>query len=392
MYSILDCARETLGRPKTIADRACDQCKSRKVRCDMTKPCAVCSKKGFDCTYEKPRKKRGPTGKRIQEIHRLQRRLSDVQDGSQHGGDSNSSTSYNGRPTSSTSAHQELVELHLTPSTVSNDAVDSGVNDFSSQTQFRHSEVAARQDSNVSPTIYDPRILDEQNPHCAIIFEEGIGGETMEVRGSPTLSEVLFPSLPIDSPSHDFDSFGFIPQQELPPLIESTYKWPQNIDEEALLPWIDVYFKRLNPIGPILNRTTVYHGMLMRKHRTDSQYGAMLLVLCAFAMSQPIQIHEHASSFSRQVQASILMDECVKMRITADFGEHPTIEMVLTSLFLFSCLFNGNKQRAAALRLREAVSLAQDLGLHLPESYPGLDAETREQWLRTYLALSVTER
>ena len=346
MFSIIDCAGETTGRTKTIADRACDQCKSRKVRCDMTKPCGVCAKKGFDCTYDKARKKRGPTGKRIQEIHRQQQKPSDGQDGSQTAtGDWNLSGSYGGQPTADT---------------------PSGISDHD--------------------------VSDQQSSNYANTFQEDMVGATMEAMPSPTLTEVLFPSLPIGSPSHDFDSFGLISQQDLPPLAESTYMWPQNINEEALLPWLDIYFKRLNPIGPIVNRTTIYHGMLMRKHRTNSQYGAMLLALCAFAMSQPIQIHEHTSTLSRSVQAYILMEECVKMRMTADFGEHPTIEMVLTSLFLFSCLFNSNKQRAAMLRLHEAVSLAQSLGLHLPESYLGLDAETREQWLRTYLALSVTER
>ncbi|KAK9319361.1 transcription factor C6 AmyR like protein [Lipomyces orientalis] len=353
MFSILDCAGETVGRPKTIADRACDQCKSRKVRCDMTKPCATCTKQGFDCTYAKARKKRGPTGKHIEEIRRQQEKPSDDQDGSQNSSDLNSSTCYS-------------AQLIASP--------------------------PADQDSNVLSTTYDHSVSDEQNSYCATLFEESIGEATLAVIPSRMPSEVLFPSLPIDSPSHDLDSFGLIPRQELPPLTNTADVWPQTINEEALLPWIDVYFKRLNPIGPILNRTTIYHEMIMRKHRTDSQYGAMIFGLCAFAMYQPIQIHEHASTPSRWVQAGMLMEECVKMRLTAEFGEHPSIEMVLTSLFLFSCLFNSNKQRAAALRLREAVDLAQNLGLHLPESYPELDAETREQWLRTYLSLSVTER
>lgn len=77
MFSIMDTAAETVGRPKTFADRACDQCKSRKVKCDMTRPCIVCSSKGFDCTYDKARKKRGPVGKRIEEIRRAQSRSID---------------------------------------------------------------------------------------------------------------------------------------------------------------------------------------------------------------------------------------------------------------------------------------------------------------------------
>ncbi|KAK3079718.1 hypothetical protein LTS18_004074, partial [Coniosporium uncinatum] len=38
----------------------------------MQKPCKTCSARGFTCTYDKPRKKRGPAGKRITEIKRLQ--------------------------------------------------------------------------------------------------------------------------------------------------------------------------------------------------------------------------------------------------------------------------------------------------------------------------------
>lgn len=211
----------------------------------------------------------------------------------------------------------------------------------------------------------------------------------------PNMEDFVFPSLPVDSPTNDFEAFGSIPHQEFPDLQIPQIAidiWPARINEETLLPWIDVYFKRLHPTIPILNRTTLYHDMLTRKHHQDTQYGAMLLSLCAFAMSQPIQIHERASAPSRAVQTNMLMTECVKMRVAADFGEEPSIEMVLTSFFLFACLFQNAKHKAARLRLREAVDLAQTLGLHLPTSYEGLGAETREQWLRSYLVLSVTER
>jgi hypothetical protein len=209
---------------------------------------------------------------------------------------------------------------------------------------------------------------------------------------NPNPSEFIFPSLPIESPSSSWDPFGSILQQDLPPLTARLDIWPSHINEETLLPWIDVYFKRLHPTIPILNRTTLYREMLLRKQHTDQQFGAMLLALCAFAMTQPVQIHELASAPSRTAQARMLMEECVKMRVAADFGENPSIEMVLASFYLFACLFGTNQHKAARLRLREAVDLAHSLGVHLPQSYNGLDAETREQWLRTYLVLSVTER
>jgi hypothetical protein len=168
--------------------------------------------------------------------------------------------------------------------------------------------------------------------------------------------------------------------------------WPKKVNEANLLPWIDVYFKRLHPTIPILNRANMYCEMLLRKHRADPQYGAMLLGLCAFAMTQPVQIHERASTVSRSAQARMLMEECVRMRMAPDFGEDPTIEMILASFFLFACLFGSHQHKAARHRLREAVDLAYSLGMHLPQSYTNLTRELREQWLRTYLVLSVTER
>lgn len=206
------------------------------------------------------------------------------------------------------------------------------------------------------------------------------------------MSEFVFPSLPMDSPSSSWDTFGALLQQDLPPLTANVDIWPSHVNEETLLPWIDVYFKRLHPTIPILDRAEMYREMLTRKHHSDPQYGAMLLSLCAFAMTQPVQIHERASTPSRSAQARMLMEECVKMRVAADFGENPSIEMILASFFLFACLFGSGQHKAARLRLREAVDLAHSLGIHLPQLYETLDAETKERWLRTYLVLSVTER
>ena len=205
--------------------------------------------------------------------------------------------------------------------------------------------------------------------------------------------DFLLPSLPIDSPPDDsFNLFATIPEQDLPPIVESVEFWPASISQEALLPWIDVYFKRLHPTVPVLNKTMVYQGMLLRKHHYDPQFGAMLLALCAFAMTQPVQIHEVASTPSRSVQARMLLEESIKMRMTVDFGENPSVHMILTSFFIFACLFGYGLHKAAHHRLREAVDLANSLNMHLPQAYDSLDPDTREQWLRTYLVLSVTER
>ncbi|KAL1868617.1 hypothetical protein Plec18167_008208 [Paecilomyces lecythidis] len=168
--------------------------------------------------------------------------------------------------------------------------------------------------------------------------------------------------------------------------------WPPYIHDSSLIPWIDVYFDRLHPTLPVLNRSAIFIKILSQEHRRNPQFGAMLLSLCAFALTQPIDISERPTSSSRADQARLMMNEATKMRSSSDFGEHPTLEAVLTSFFLFGYLFGSNQHNAARLRLREAIDLASTLRLNEPNTYLDFSSEEKGQWLRTYLVLSVTER
>lgn len=173
---------------------------------------------------------------------------------------------------------------------------------------------------------------------------------------------------------------------------DSEASWPSTINEANMIPWIDVYFDRLHPTIPVLSRSSLYTSMLTQEHRKNPQFGAMLLSLCAFSLTQPIEIDERPTTSSRALQARAMMNEATKMRSCSDFGENPTIEAVLTSFFLFGCLFGSNQHNAAWLRMREALDLAATLGLNDPESYHDLPGEEKGQRLRTYLVLSITER
>lgn len=349
----------------------------------MARPCSVCISKGFECTFDTARKKRGPVGKRIQEIVRSQSKDDITPYASQDG--------FQQPPQMERARTGSLDSVDGPPNTTSL----TGSYENAPQPQLPYWPTNPMPQRNEGYQEELAPLQPIQTNNTTFSDASTIGGANGVPLTSPNFDDFIFPSLPVDSPTNDYEAFGAIPHQSFPDLPTPQIAadvWPARINEETLLPWIDVYFKRLHPTVPILNRTTLYQEMLMRKHHQDKQYGAMLLSLCAFAMSQPIQIHERASAPSRAVQADMLMEECVKMRVAADFGEDPSIEMVLTSFFLFACLFQNTKHNAARLRLREAVDLAQTLGLHLPTSYEGLGAEKREQWLRSYLVLSVTER
>lgn len=168
--------------------------------------------------------------------------------------------------------------------------------------------------------------------------------------------------------------------------------WPASINEANMVPWIDVYFDRLHPTLPILSRSSLFVRLLSQEHRKNAQFGSMLLSLCAFSLTQPIEIDERQTTSSRATQARLMMQEAAKMRSCSEFGERPTIDTVLTSFFLFGCLFGSNQHNAAWLRLREALDLAATLGLNQPDTYSHLPDDAKGQRLRTYLVLSITER
>lgn len=172
----------------------------------------------------------------------------------------------------------------------------------------------------------------------------------------------------------------------------TVHLWPSYISEVSLIPWIDVYFDRLHPTLPVLNRSSLMTRILHREHHQNPLFGSMLLSLCAFAITQPIFINERSTSSTRASQAKQLMNEAVKMRSSSDFGENPELEAVLTSFFLFGCLFGSNQHNAAWLRLREAIDLALTMGLNNPDSYGVLSNEEKGRRLRVYLVLSITER
>jgi hypothetical protein len=354
---------------------------------DMSNPCMTCTSRKTRCTFDEARKPRGPVPGRIGKMQRQQR--SKTQSGEsildfRSGGSralSNASTAFSPISIEDDCMLERVSTMPALGSTVAHLEDPPGSSywrDISNDAQAEASGMDA-QSGLVSTTSTQNEYLN--------------GINTVHVPPNPSTPAFLLPSLPVESPSDDtYHMFSDMPEQDVSINEVPVDFWPKYISQEALLPWIDVYFRRLHPTVPVLNRTMIYQDMLMRKHHHDPQYGAMLLALCAFAMTQPVQIHEVSSTPSRSVQARMLLEESIKMRMTVDFGEQPTVHMILASFFIFACLFGYGLHKAARHRLREAVDLANALSMHRPQVYDSVDEEARDQWLRTYLVLSVTER
>jgi len=350
----------------------------------MANPCKTCSGKNLACTYNEVRKKRGPASGRLAKMRNRQ---------------SVTSIGENVPEPLSTTAGISLISKIVDESPTTKDDVSNA------RARTASSHNLAMVDANTSPaaefwatatTPYQPPSVEtvpQTSWRSNLAESEDTTLSMTAIQQDLGMPDFMIPSLPVESPTDDsFNLFAAMLHQDQPPAIQSTEIWPKTISQDALLPWIDVYFKRLHPTVPLLSRTVIYQEMLLRTHHHDPHFGAMLLALCAFAMTQPVQIHEVASSPSRSVQARMLLEESIKMRMTVNFGENPSVYMILTSFFIFACLFGDDKHKAAHHRLREAVDLANALSMHMPQAYDSLDVETREQWLRTYLVLSVTER
>ncbi|KZT55093.1 hypothetical protein CALCODRAFT_409741, partial [Calocera cornea HHB12733] len=158
-----------------------------------------------------------------------------------------------------------------------------------------------------------------------------------------------------------------------------------------LIPHIALFFERLHPIMPIFTRAWLFARLDRSEHQQDPQFAALLLAMSALALTQPVQASEQAAVPEQQARARQLLEEACRMRASALFGQHATIDAVLTSFYIFACLFGMKEDNAAWFRLTEAVTLGQLLKLHLPGSYEGLEKGERERRLRTYWILCITE-
>ncbi|KAL4898489.1 hypothetical protein BDV59DRAFT_5588 [Aspergillus ambiguus] len=394
----------------TIAKRACDQCKFRKIRCSLSQPCKACVSMGFDCTFFQPQKKRGPTGHRVSQI-RQQQTNPGFTKGSQTP-DSPSAYSNAGFHYQSELPPPEESESKLSAPQV-HDAtahwpVSGGETSVPADFAPPHPTVPVAPGWSADGSSIDSHsnsgISWAERNDVEYWLPDSLETQQMSILDFPGSNVYLRPSLPsiiqpeahtpglqppsLGSPELQTPSY----ESQAPGLAQNRAIWPPSIVEPNMIPWIDVYFDRLHPTLPVLNRSTLFIRILSHEHRTNPQFGAMLLSLCAFSLTQPIEIDERPTTSSRANQARLMMNEATKMRSCSDFGEHPSIEAVLTSFFLFGCLFGSNQHNAAWLRLREALDLAATLGLNDPDSYRDLPSDEKGQRLRTYLVLSITER
>ncbi|PWN47697.1 hypothetical protein IE53DRAFT_235554 [Violaceomyces palustris] len=167
---------------------------------------------------------------------------------------------------------------------------------------------------------------------------------------------------------------------------------PNPLAESVLIVNIGLFFDRLHAIMPVFTRTWIYSRLDRNDHHTDPQFGAMLIAMSAFAIWQPVEASTPEETRARKHRVKYLLQEAVKMRSGAFFGQSPCLEAVMASFFIFGTLFGLGEESAAWFRLREAVTLGHLLRLHEPAAYEELEKDEQERRLRAYWLLAITER
>lgn len=148
---------------------------------------------------------------------------------------------------------------------------------------------------------------------------------------------------------------------------------------------------------PILHRQRVQHAVMNMDQSVEAY--CKLAALCAFVLIQPhmvlppsVAVRNGSGAASNLQLAYMLLEEAIRVRRNYDFVENPTLLSVYTSFFIFECYFTLDKQNAAWVYLRQAMTLAHIMGMHDEDTYKQGDITETSRKRRLFWLLFITER
>ncbi|KAK9481699.1 hypothetical protein V1527DRAFT_432543 [Lipomyces starkeyi] len=307
-------------------DLACDQCWSRKVKCDRLLPCPRCRRFSLECTYNRPRKRKGPSGTRIGAI-RLQ--LSN--------------------------ASEDIVDVTREP-------MIAGIIEEC------------------------PLPLNISGSSLCCLFPTNIG----------TLSGTTQAGITADSALRQSGLPAYL-LSEISPYSEfALFNVDYSIDIAMMESLVHCYTRRMQKYYPLVDTASLLARLRARENTKNLEFSALILSICAFVLLLPVfkldEVQLVRPTVRERAQlAQKLVDEVIAMRtMDLSYMEKPSVDIILTSFFLFVCLENLYWPHAAWLRLREAVTLAEIMEMQSFDD--GVTTfEEREKRSTLYRILAVTE-
>ncbi|KAJ8100137.1 hypothetical protein POJ06DRAFT_224229 [Lipomyces tetrasporus] len=315
--------------PESLHDRACDQCWIRKIKCNRSLRCRTCSRLCLDCSYVRPRKKKGPSGNRIGLIRQLPENV------------------VNFARLPRAESVKSPSSLMLSPSPL----------------------LSCLSPSNVDMSLVGAEIT---TPASEIVFPSELFDSLCT---DFTASSLLV--------GYDDDLAQYVPTsinvdiQTMNSLIESYI-----CHMSKYYPLVDTASLSVRLRAGVHTHNFEFGALVL-------SICAYVLLQPVFKRDDALQ--DKPAVRERTKLAETLMDKAIAMRnMNPAFTERPSVDNILTSFFLCACFINRQLPHAAWSRLCEAVTLAEIMEVQSLEDNI-VTVNEREQRATLYRILAVTE-
>ncbi|KAJ5997368.1 hypothetical protein N7522_009028 [Penicillium canescens] len=155
---------------------------------------------------------------------------------------------------------------------------------------------------------------------------------------------------------------------------------------------LDIFQVHLYDIWPIVDAEDL-KTQLRGDRKIDPSFHALAAALCAATLAQTrLQLTQDPCPEGLVVTVHEFAKECLRVRLEHSYNQAPSLQALVTSIFLHMYYANQDQVTPATISLREAITYA-DL-MHLCRDVPP-DGTQSKQWqleLRCYWVLFITER
>jgi hypothetical protein len=145
---------------------------------------------------------------------------------------------------------------------------------------------------------------------------------------------------------------------------------------------------QIYPLSPIVDVSSVMARFQGNAQLYDPKFAALLLSLCAQASLLP----GSTAAIEDEEQADDMVEMAVGLHNTANLGDRPTLEAIATSLSISAYLGARRGPGSCMVKRKEAIALAELMGLDRKETCDQLDETQREIALTLFWKLLVGER
>jgi hypothetical protein len=179
------------------------------------------------------------------------------------------------------------------------------------------------------------------------------------------------------------------------PLVDSSFSQQRhskapiiNLMRPLLATTLETYVTQIYPLSPIVDVSSVMARFQGNAQLYDPKFAALLLSLCAQASLLP----GSTAAIEDEEQADDMVEMAVGLHNTANLGDRPTLEAIATSLSISAYLGARRGPGSCMVKRKEAIALAELMGLDRKETCDQLDETQREIALTLFWKLLVGER